>query len=469
VNDAEVEARLTHMYRAVATQVTAVPALPDLHTVPEGADRRGRPWRTITLVAACLVVLVCAVAVIRSATGGDSEPGDGARDVETVHAPGGTGGVTIEAMAPSPLSARYAHSAVWTGTEMIVVGGINDDDNDGTSDETDAGSREHGAAAYDPATKAWRTLADPPDLIDGSADAVWAGDEMVVLATDWDDTVNVGAAPDDPAGAIYDPAQDSWRVIAPFPQDMGDLSPDIAAYWVDGRVIVLGVDGVGSSMPPGDGTAVAAYDPTADEWEALDDIPLPFGSAGAASTGDGVVVVGPDTPRRSDGSPAPGTGMAAAALDPTTGTWRALPTPPGAVRSGPVVAWTGTELVVVGGLSGPDTPLADGVALDLATGSWSSVPPPPLAIPSQGTPGGQGYAVGRQVVVVHTWTGEALGPPLVYDAGTEAWYEAPSWPTSRNGGDATVSSGTQLLTWGGYEGEDLTATADGYALTPPGG
>ena len=28
MNDAEVEARLTHMYRAVATQVTAVPPLP---------------------------------------------------------------------------------------------------------------------------------------------------------------------------------------------------------------------------------------------------------------------------------------------------------------------------------------------------------------------------------------------------------------------------------------------------------
>ncbi len=465
MNDAEVEARLTDMYRAVATQVTAVPPLPDMHTAPKGPDRPGRPWRTVTLAAACLVVLVGAMAVIRSATGGDGGPGDGAPDVETVHAPGGAGGVTIEALVSAPLSARYSHSAVWTGTEMIVVGGINDDDNDGNSDETDAGSREHGAAAYDPATKAWRTLADPPDLIDGSAHAVWAGDEMVVLATDWDDTVNASAAPDDPAGAIYDPAQDSWRAIAPFPQGMGDLSPAIAAYWVDGRVIVLGVAAGGVSMPPGDGAA--AYDPTTDEWEALDDVPLPFESAGAASTGDGVVVVGPDTPRRSDNTLPPGTAMAAAALDPTTGTWRALPTPPGAVRSGPVVAWTGTEVVVVGGYSGPTTALADGFELDLATGSWSSVPPAPLAIPSQGTPGGQGYAVGRQVVVVHTGP-EVDSPPLVYDAATGAWYQGPSWPTSRRGGDATVSSGTQLLTWGGYEGEDLSATGDGYALTPPG-
>ena len=466
MNDAEVEARLTHMYRAVATQVTAVPPLPDLRTAPKGPRPSGRPWRTAMLAAACLIVLVGAVAVIRSATGGDGEPGDGAPDVETVHAPGGVGGLTIEALAPAPLSARYVHSAVWTGTEMIVVGGINDDDNDGTSDETDAGSREHGAAAYDPVTKAWRMLADPPDLIDGNADAVWAGDKMVVLATDWDDTVNASAAPDDPAGAIYDPAQDSWQEIAPFPQDMGDLSPDIAAYWLDGRVVVLGVFAGGVSMTPGDGAA--AYDPTADEWEALDDVPLPFGSAGAVSTGDGLVVVGPDTPGRPDGSLATGTGMAAAALDPTTGTWRALPTPPGAVRSGPVVAWTGTEVVVVGGYSGPGTPLADGVELDLSTGSWSIVPTAPLAIPSQGTPGGQGYPVGRQVVVVHTGRGETEGLLLVYDAATGAWYEGPSWPTSRNGGDATVSTGTQLLTWGGYEGEDLTATADGYALTPPG-
>lgn len=222
-------------------------------------------------------------------------------------------------------------------------------------------------------------------------------------------------------------------------------------------------------MPPGDGDGAAAYDPTADEWEALDDVPLPLGSAGAVSTGDGVVAVGPDAPPRSDGTLAPGTGMAAAALDPTTGTWRALPTPPVAARSGPVVTWTGTEVVVVGGTSDPRTPLADGAELDLATGSWSSIPPPPLAIPSQGTPGDQGYAVGQQVVFVHTWTGEALGPPLVYDAATGAWYQGPSWPTSRRGGEATVSTGTQLLTWGGYEGKDLTATGDGYALTPQGG
>jgi hypothetical protein len=467
VNDVEIEARLTHMYQVVAAQVTAVPSLPDASpdvVVPRPGGS-GRPWRALTLVAASVALVVGAVAVIRLATGGDDGPGDSTPNVQAAQPPVEAAGIRIEALPPSPLSARYAHTAVWTGQEMIVVGGMNDDDHDDNSDETDATTREQGAAAYDPAAHTWRTLADPPELIAGSATAVWTGDEMVVLATDWDDTVNTSAGPNDPAGAIYDPGEDSWRAIAPFPESRGELSPDVSAHWLDGRMIVVGVLPPGAGMPPGQGTA--AYDPATDEWEALDDAPLPLRTASVTSTGDELVAVGPDAPLDGEGSLVPGTGMAAAALDPTTGTWRMLPDPPLVVRKSPVVAWTGTEVLVVGGNPSESEVLADGVAFDPATEAWSAVPPAPVPTLSAGRQSMNGFAVGGQVVVPLTIAGHAVGPPLVYDSATRTWSEGPAWPTSRRGGDATVSTGTQLLTWGGLDGENLGATANGYALTPP--
>lgn len=48
-------------------------------------------------------------------------------------------------MVNAPL-ARGGHAAVWTGSEMLVVGGGN------------AGGDVAGPAAYDPATKEWRAL-----------------------------------------------------------------------------------------------------------------------------------------------------------------------------------------------------------------------------------------------------------------------------------------------------------------------
>ena len=48
-------------------------------------------------------------------------------------------------MTNAPL-ARTGHAAVWTGSEMVVVGGAN------------AGGDVSGPAAYDPVTREWRAL-----------------------------------------------------------------------------------------------------------------------------------------------------------------------------------------------------------------------------------------------------------------------------------------------------------------------
>ena len=66
--------------------------------------------------------------------------------------------------------ARSGHSAVWTGSEMIIYGGKTVDAEDNT------------AAAYNPATDSWRQLTmEGPPLARKNHLAVWSGEEMLVF------------------------------------------------------------------------------------------------------------------------------------------------------------------------------------------------------------------------------------------------------------------------------------------------
>lgn len=65
-------------------------------------------------------------------------------------------------------AARHGHTAVWTGTEMIVWGG------------TDGAQRLNDGAAYNPGTGAWRATATPSLTGRTGHTAVSAGGEMIV-------------------------------------------------------------------------------------------------------------------------------------------------------------------------------------------------------------------------------------------------------------------------------------------------
>lgn len=92
-------------------------------------------------------------------------------------------------IAESPLEGLWYHSAAWTGSEMLIAGGMS-------------------AAAYSPDSDSWRLLPDPPFHVgflhpDGSArrdyvGAVWAGDRYVI----WE--------PREDQVAAYEPESDSW-------------------------------------------------------------------------------------------------------------------------------------------------------------------------------------------------------------------------------------------------------------------
>src|SRR5688500_1312217 len=95
--------------------------------------------------------------------------------------------------APSP---RASYTAAWTGTELIVWGGV-------TDDTTALAS----GARYDPATDRWTTISTagaPAARFLHSA--VWTGREMIV----WGGANKDGVFGN---GARYDPATDTWSAL----------------------------------------------------------------------------------------------------------------------------------------------------------------------------------------------------------------------------------------------------------------
>src|SRR5262245_40333763 len=146
--------------------------------------------------------------------------------------------------APSP---RSGHTAVWTGTSMIVWGG--DSSNNSTPALTATGGK------YFPATDTWLPTstsgAPPARRYHG---AVWTGKEMLVFMGFF------GGGPS--VSGRYVPSTDSWlpmsMVGAPTP-----LTQDPRLAWTGAEVVVWGPNQ--GSPPSGLG---GVYDPALDTWRA---------------------------------------------------------------------------------------------------------------------------------------------------------------------------------------------------------
>ena len=159
-------------------------------------------------------------------------------------------------------AARYGATAVWTGNEMIVWGGIDAN-----------GSHLNDGARYDPVADAWTPLpaADPAIVAGPAISAVWTGTEMIV----WNggQTVPEQQTNDQrrvPTLRFYNPTTDSWRASTsgwePFLASADPLIITIAssgyiAHWTGDRMFALG-------LYPGDDGFL--YDPIVDDWQRIE-------------------------------------------------------------------------------------------------------------------------------------------------------------------------------------------------------
>jgi hypothetical protein len=160
--------------------------------------------------------------------------------------------------APSP---RRVHSAVWTGTEMIIWGGLT------ASGAVDTGAR------YNPATDTWSpvTLTGAPAPKNYHA-AVWTGTEMIVFGGD------------NNLGLRYNPATDTWS--SPTSTVGAPQRNGACVVWTGTEMIVWsGHDGVSE---PNTG---ARYHAASDTWQPMTTTNAPAGRRSGVAVWTGLEMI----------------------------------------------------------------------------------------------------------------------------------------------------------------------------------
>ena len=366
-------------------------------------------------------------------TVGNSSPapfGDGGR-----YDPGtNTWSSTSTTGAPAP---RWQHSAVWTGSEMVVWGGM---------DSLSGGPADGGR--YNPVTDSWTAIVGrlAPSGRSGPT-SIWTGSLMLVWG-------GYDGYSDVTTGARYDPATDTWTATSTTGVPMSRFAH--SAVWTGSEMVVWG----GYHASPGFVVGLrtgARYNPLADSWTetSTTDAPSERGGHAAVWTGHSMVVWG------GNGDPLGGR------YDPATDTWTATSTigaPPAPV--GHAAVWTGSEMVVWGGhnQSGyEDT----GGRYDPVADTWM-----PLSTVNAplGRTNHSAVWTGTDMVV---WGGRDeglnfLGTGGRYNPLSDSWRPTslgPNVPSPRRW-HTTVWTGTEMIVWGGVDaGDDYLNTGSRYRPT----
>lgn len=176
-----------------------------------------------------------------------------------------------ETSATGAPSARYQHTAVWSGSEMIVWGG---------SDNSSVNYFNTGAR-YDPMTDIWQatTTSNAPTGRSGHA-TVWSGFEMVV----WGGGSNIVIGS---TGGRYDPFTDSWTATSTVNAPSARFG--LTFVWTGSDMIVWGGFFNNHFFNTG-----GRYNPFTDNWTATSTVNTPSkrGNHAAVWTGNQMIVWG---------------------------------------------------------------------------------------------------------------------------------------------------------------------------------
>jgi N-acetylneuraminic acid mutarotase len=235
-----------------------------------------------------------------------------------------SGGCVEDTWTPTNLmgapDGRVLHTAVWTGSEMIVWGG----DNCFLSCDVNTGGR------YNPSTDSW-TATGTTNAPDGRHyhTAVWTGTEMIVWGG-WAFTFYN-------TGGKYNPVSDSWTATSTVNAPEGRYRH--TAVWTGSEMIVWG----GYDSPNNLNTG-GRYNPASDSWMATSTTNAPDAriSHTAVWTGNEMIVWGGGDPN--------GFLSTGGKYNPVTDSWIATSTTnaPDA-RQGHTAIWTGSNMIVWGG------------------------------------------------------------------------------------------------------------------------
>jgi hypothetical protein len=361
--------------------------------------------------------LVVAVALVAAAAGcGDQTAGE-----QSAHANSAGHWTRI---AASSLGPREAATAVWTGHEVLVLGGDRSPCPPSADcvAPTDPPLR-HQAAAYDPASDSWRLLAAPPVSLGFVQQPAVAGGIVYLLADAGEGTTRLFG---------YDPKTDRWADAAPPPGDVGGL-------------VAVGDQVVAYQGSHENGVAPdTVYDPDKDTWIALPASPLGPASGRTMVALDDHRLVLLDLELVPNPYAERPLLYRAAVLDLADRSWQRLPDSEVVgignlwLRSGGLLVNPATESYDGGEVGNWGRSYPAGGILDPDTGRWSALPataPPQPQHQHVGTVAGDGVVVtGNSVLHVRDRSWAALPDlPALHDVGSTA----------------TAWAGDRLFVWGG--------------------
>jgi N-acetylneuraminic acid mutarotase len=228
--------------------------------------------------------------------------------------------------ATSPINspiARWLHTAIWNGSEMVVWGGYGD------SGEFNTGGR------YNPITDSWITtsITNAPTAR-ASHRAVWTGSEMIVWGG-WNGPDGLNS------GGRYDPSMDSWTATTTTNAPTARYYH--TAVWTGSEMIIWGGYNEFNEFNNG-----GRYNPSMNSWAATSNTDAPSARFDhtAVWTGSEMIVWGGSTyvgDRFNTGG----------RYNPGADNWTATATSGApATRGQHTAVWTGSEMIVWGGYDG---------------------------------------------------------------------------------------------------------------------
>lgn len=216
-------------------------------------------------------------------------------------------------------SARSGHSAVWTGNEMIIWGGV------------DAlGNTLNDGAAYNPMNDTWRPLSNVgAPQARANHRAVMIGGAMVVYAGTWSSTTSIPA--DLLNGGIYYVGTDTWTTFGSFGSGTG-ATPTIVCPNVS-EALLWGLPATNQGV---------SLTLSSQSFGYLGTQGAPSARVGHSATWTGrymMIFGGEDSALLNDG----------AAYDPATDSWVANATGAPQARKRHHAFWTGHQVLIFGG------------------------------------------------------------------------------------------------------------------------
>ena len=337
---------------------------------------------------------------------------------------------------------RYIHSAVWTGSEMIVWGG-----HDGTNTYFNTGGR------YNPSTDSWTATSttDAPTARDNRK-AVWTGIEMII----WGGHVGLTAFN---TGGRYNPSTDSWTATSTTNAPSARYLH--ATVWTGSEMMVWGGFNGTSYFNTG-----GRYNPSTDSWTATSTTNAPGARQNdwPVWTGSEMVVWG-----GFNGTSYFNTG---GRYNPSTDSWTAISTTNApSARYLHTAVWTGdspsfpSQMIVWGGYNG--SYLNTGGRYEPSTDSWTATS---LTNAPDARQLHTAVWTGSEMIV---WGGGGISffnTGGRYNPSTDSWTATSTTnaPTARTQHrEVWTGTGSQMIIWGGTDNISYFNTGGRYCAVAP--